>query len=325
VLRPHDYTQRPYDNAARLPPQEETEGTPFQAACRVARKERKEDAGYEVGKCAQQCCRTKSLLRMLRGVKTRACEFPCDNDELHEGSWRVLENHGGEPVRYTATVSSMPPPLPAEYLEAFASVEPERHESGMRLRAVDSELPAALAETVAWSEEIAPEEEILSVVDLETFEPDEVVGALGAVVVSVEAAECVFATVVDELAPAAEPIGVSVALIAPPPLPVEEQAASDEFVQRLTRVLADVGGDHAAQRLRETLRAPSAEIAPLLSAWKGILDCESDDLSACGGQTLDEFAAQLAASALEQPERQTELRRALRSAGIAAFGLLDAA
>jgi hypothetical protein len=225
----------------------------------------------------------------LCGVKTRACEFPCDNDAFHEGSWWVLEEHGVAPARQVARVSSVPPALPAEYLEACnPAVLAERHESGIQLRAHDSDPPAALDETIVG------DEDLLSVEDLEAFEPDEVVGE-------------------------------SLEVLAPPPLPLAEQAASIAFIERLTRVTSEVGGETAAQRLNEALAAPSHEVAPLLSAWKGILDCESDDLSACGGQTLDEFAAQLAANALGAPERQAELRRALRSAGIAAFGLLDAA
>jgi hypothetical protein len=61
-------------------------------------------------------------------------------------------------------------------------------------------------------------------------------------------------------------------------------------------------------------------------AWSAVLSGSSDDLSACGATTLDSFGAELLAALLGVPKgRAEELRRELRKAGIAAFGVLEAA
>lgn len=64
----------------------------------------------------------------------------------------------------------------------------------------------------------------------------------------------------------------------------------------------------------------------LCGAWVAVLSGTSDDISACGATTLDGFGAQLLAALLTIPAtRADELRRELRKAGIAAFGVLEAA
>jgi hypothetical protein len=61
-------------------------------------------------------------------------------------------------------------------------------------------------------------------------------------------------------------------------------------------------------------------------AWRGILRGESEDFGACGGATLDEWAADVVARALGNPARAEGIRRELRRRGVAAFGLVaDAA
>lgn len=61
-------------------------------------------------------------------------------------------------------------------------------------------------------------------------------------------------------------------------------------------------------------------------AWSAVLSGASQDLAACGATTLDTFAAQLLAALLTVPAaRADDLRRDLRKAGIAAFGVLDVA
>ncbi|HEV8548479.1 MAG TPA: hypothetical protein VGQ57_05605 [Polyangiaceae bacterium] len=61
-------------------------------------------------------------------------------------------------------------------------------------------------------------------------------------------------------------------------------------------------------------------------AWRGILTGSVSDLSACGASTLDAWAAELLGAILNLPSGQVaELRRELRRAGIAAFGLLAVA
>lgn len=70
----------------------------------------------------------------------------------------------------------------------------------------------------------------------------------------------------------------------------------------------------------------SARFRELCAAWSGVLSGSSGDLTACGATTLDSFGAQLLAALLTvPPTRADELRRELRKAGIAAFGVLEAA
>jgi len=70
----------------------------------------------------------------------------------------------------------------------------------------------------------------------------------------------------------------------------------------------------------------TAEFRATLDAWRGVLDGSASDLSACGANTLDAWAAELLAAALNAPNGAVpELRRELRRAGVAAFGLLAVA
>jgi hypothetical protein len=70
----------------------------------------------------------------------------------------------------------------------------------------------------------------------------------------------------------------------------------------------------------------SAEFRATLDAWRGVLEGTASDLNACGASTLDTWAAELLAAALNAPSGDVaELRRELRRAGVAAFGLLAVA
>ena len=70
----------------------------------------------------------------------------------------------------------------------------------------------------------------------------------------------------------------------------------------------------------------SAKYRELCSAWTAVLRGHSQDFAACGTTTLDRFGAELLAALLPVPAtRADELRRDLRKAGIAAFGVLQAA
>ncbi|HYQ15527.1 MAG TPA: hypothetical protein VEQ58_07215 [Polyangiaceae bacterium] len=64
----------------------------------------------------------------------------------------------------------------------------------------------------------------------------------------------------------------------------------------------------------------------LCGAWCAVLRGSSQDFAACGTTTLDRFGADLLAALLAVPAtRADELRRGLRKAGVAAFGVLQAA
>lgn len=70
----------------------------------------------------------------------------------------------------------------------------------------------------------------------------------------------------------------------------------------------------------------SQKFRDLCSAWSAVLQGSSQDFAACGTTTLDRFGADLLAALLAVPAtRADELRRQLRKAGIAAFGVLEAA
>jgi len=70
----------------------------------------------------------------------------------------------------------------------------------------------------------------------------------------------------------------------------------------------------------------SAEFRATSEAWRGVLDGTTADLDACGPATLDMWSAELVAAALDAPSSAVpDLRRELRRAGVAAFGLLAVA
>lgn len=70
----------------------------------------------------------------------------------------------------------------------------------------------------------------------------------------------------------------------------------------------------------------SSKFRELCSAWGAVLRGASQDFAACGTTTLDRFGADLLAALLAVPAtRADELRRELRKAGVAAFGVLAAA
>ena len=70
----------------------------------------------------------------------------------------------------------------------------------------------------------------------------------------------------------------------------------------------------------------SAKFRDVCGAWSAVLRGSSQDFAACGTTTLDRFGAELLAALMAVPStRIDELRRDLRKAGVAAFGVLVAA
>lgn len=70
----------------------------------------------------------------------------------------------------------------------------------------------------------------------------------------------------------------------------------------------------------------SQKFRDLCSAWTAVLRGASRDFAACGTTTLDRFGAELLTALLAVPTtRADDLRRELRKAGVAAFGVLAAA
>lgn len=144
-----------------------------------------------------------------------------------------------------------------------------------------------------------------------------------------------------------------VPVAAPSAPPAEPENAFQRFLQAMVRVALDAGATQVAAelprilsegRLRSFVLDDSAERAlrargyltsdgtasPAFSnvadAWRRVLDGTSTELAACGEKTLDEWGSGLLASLLGRaPQAAEELRRALRRAGVAAFGMRDAA
>ena len=97
-------------------------------------------------------------------------------------------------------------------------------------------------------------------------------------------------------------------------------AAPDPFrfyVQTLTDVMIAAGDSDAAAHL---VAALSEE--PTACAWRRIITGESEDYAACGAKSLDEWSAELVARLIAMPGKTDQLRRELRSRGVAAFGLV---
>lgn len=91
----------------------------------------------------------------------------------------------------------------------------------------------------------------------------------------------------------------------------------DESAQRALRTRGYLAADGGAA---------SPAFARAADGWRRVLEGTSDDLSACGEKTLDEWGSALLACLLGRaPQAADELRRALRGAGVAAFGMRDAA
>lgn len=106
------------------------------------------------------------------------------------------------------------------------------------------------------------------------------------------------------------------------------------IVPQLLR-LESLPADALAQDCRLTLQSRgyldensrySDKFRSLCGAWTAVLHDDSTRIAACGSTTLDRFGADLLAALLSVPAtRAEELRKELRKAGIAAFGVLEAA
>ena len=151
---------------------------------------------------------------------------------------------------------------------------------------------------------------------------------------------------------------VSVAVPTPVPEPVHAVVAAPapafaHFEAALTAALMAQGASRSAALLPRLLRLESLpadavskdvlltlqsrgyldsntryshKFRDLCTAWSAVLQGSSQDFGACGTTTLDRFGADLLAALLAVPAtRADELRRQLRKAGIAAFGVLQAA
>lgn len=121
----------------------------------------------------------------------------------------------------------------------------------------------------------------------------------------------------------------------------------EPFFRDLVPIVAALAGEHraAVEALFARLELPatiaertclarigvvdgdrvSATFAAEVRGFRALLRGEEADLGALGGRMLDEWLAELLASLAGDTSRRNELRRALRSRGVCAFGLVEAA
>lgn len=130
------------------------------------------------------------------------------------------------------------------------------------------------------------------------------------------------------------------------PAPVAKSRPHDPFADDLVEAYAAVAGDNGSivraffvfgavpsEREKELREAGivdadgrlSARYLRELESWKTLLRGEPGDLDGARGRMLDEWSAEVVSVLLGDPGRQGELRRALRKAGVCAFGLVRAA
>ena len=99
----------------------------------------------------------------------------------------------------------------------------------------------------------------------------------------------------------------------------------------LPRLLHEGRVDAIDERVERTLRASgvwngsevSAPFVAVVNAWRAILCGTSEDFDACRGTMLDQWSSELLAPLLGRSA--SSLRSELRTRGVAAFGLVDAA
>lgn len=267
-------------------------------------------------------------------TRRAASEFPNDNPELHDGLvWACAEpcDRPLPTLRMRAPQGELPKVLGPAWHEAAAAPVAGSN-VGVRSEPTSEPSPAPVVVEAELAPEVPSTPEAPTVLEPEVCALDADDGAG-----------------VAPAAPAAE---------APPPLPLAgtPDAAGPffQFVATVARVAMQRGamrgaaavaalltfGRLATQGLdpalvdglaRRRIIVPASgqttpEFAAAVTAWRALLEGASADLSACGNATLDAWASELLAAALNASKTETsELRRELRRAGVAAFGLLAVA
>ncbi len=269
-----------------------------------------------------------------------ACEFPCDNPALHDGpAWLVEEPTGlakpqTEPRReiLTEAASALPMEENAGRTEALESACREGETEGVWVHDADEEdlrifdsivedlasrPPEVRESCIMLSGSMSrPEAALEDIVigELDPFEPEEVVALTtepGPADASPELDP--FRTLVSVLASVAERYGGAASSIVVTRL-LEGDACPDAPQALVDGGLVEAGEGTFREGFARQRRA-----------WSAVLRGESDDLEACGGATLDEFATEVVSRALGHPERALEIRKEIRSRGVAAFGIIEAA
>jgi hypothetical protein len=118
-------------------------------------------------------------------------------------------------------------------------------------------------------------------------------------------------TIIDELAPAPESEA-----------PISEEEAVTDYYRIYVEALRDVASSFGAPAAVVAGMALTLEADPVARMWRVAINGGEPDFSACA-QTLDEWSAMVVARFADAPEQMHEpIRRALRSRGVCAFGLV---
>ncbi len=222
-------------------------------------------------------------------------EFPNDNPDLHDGAILMcLEVCGAPEVLVPASRNATEEDRPSMILPVGTHLVDE-HDGPVSLETLAAEVGVDTADGIVV-EELEFFEEPLSVRDpFTTF-----------VATLAEVARCSG----DIRAAAALPALLCDGLIDAGSV----SSAALDALRQGALVCDGASGVTASSSLRE-----------VAIAWSRVLRGESDDISGCGPATLDEWSAELLARLLAAPQKASQLRRELRSRGIAAFGMVDAA
>jgi hypothetical protein len=247
------------------------------------------------------------------GYRSRASEFPNDNAEISGGTIWICEDLTGPATRELAA------PQPIEATVPFAPVEGE----SFVLYFDDDET------CIDGPAELEIEGASLSVA---VCSPEYQDTALAEAEAALAEAEPEHASQAEDAPVAPAFTHFESALIAA--LLAQGASRSAALVPRLLR-LESLTPDALSKDVLLTLQSRgyldgnarySAKYRDLCGAWTAVLRGSSQDFAACGTTTLDRFGADLLAALLAVPAtRADELRRDLRKAGIAAFGVLEAA
>ncbi len=270
-----------------------------------------------------------------------ACEFPCDNPALHDGPAWLVEAPTGraepitEPRAEPAVEAALPAPVEENVGGTLDLESANRDDAGLWVRDADEDdlriFDSIVEDAGAPAPEVRESCIILSggamhaepalddivIGELDPFEPDELVAAAG------EPTEAAPPANVEE----PDPFHTLVAVLAS----VAERHGGAASSRVVVRLLEGEACPDAPQSVVEGGFVEAGEgtfregFARQRRAWSAVLRGESDDLEACGGATLDEFATEVVSRALGHPERAPELRKEIRSRGIAAFGIIEAA
>jgi hypothetical protein len=174
-----------------------------------------------------------------------------------------------------------------------------------------SQPPPAMNEADATTEEAPPvEEETAQFEVIDAFDEEDFVNAT-----------------LESIAPAApEPIveeiaAVAVVAEAAPPPESKEEAVTDYWLTYVN-ALREVASSFGAPAAVVAGMALTLEADPVARMWRIAINGGEPDFSACA-QTLDEWSAMVVARLADAQEQMVEpIRRALRSRGVCAFGLV---